>query len=327
MKLYHTIYLAAFAGLALVMTGCNDDDDDWKPGPASECVNQVYFTVTSVQGGEIDPGDTTSFEVTASRESASGAISVPLTVTGCDYFSTPSILDFADGEAQLTFTVAFTGTTEVGDYACVLQIPEGQYSSPYTSRATAISLKLSVMKWNVISDEVKISSYSYPDYIPEYTVQLLQADGQDLYRLKGFMSNYDLTFEAVYGDPYYPSTISKTYVYNLETGSYDTDPNSYYLFPTGGSSGFDPFGWGGDYADCMVWGFDEESLDNSYTLYIPSTSAYYLEDVVLMVGYFYSSTYINFEEQEGRIYAGYSVMETATDEDIADVYDYIMINW
>jgi hypothetical protein len=231
---------------ALVMTGwaCSDDDD-WTPGPVVES-NQVSFTTGSPDQVEIYPNSTCDFSFTLTRDDATTAVSVPLSVSDPENYSCPSTVEFAAGEASKDIQISFKGNSEAGVYDCTVEIPEGAFNSPYTAKTSSITLSVLVAKWVLVIDKVRFYGASI---LSDWYAPLYQLEGQDLYRFVGFMQNYDLTFKL-----------------NPETGE---------MSPQGGS-------WDGDYwcfspdqwESYPLYLNEEEAYIDYCALYAPTGQGY-----------------------------------------------------
>lgn len=290
--------LSLLACMAMT-TGCSSDDDNWSPGAKAVNEYQVYFTSQSESAGEVDKGETVSFSVTARREDASKAASVPVSVAGGNDFEVPATIDFAEGESEKTFSVRFKGSEQTGDYACKLTIDDAAFSSPYTSLTTSVTLKLMVVSWEVVSESVHF--YSYNNYTPAFDTQLLKLEGQETYRFKKFMANYDLTF-------------------TLEAFGSD---GGYYIIPKGGFYAADWYDWG--YSNCWHMGDD---ADNTWVLYYNGDDSgnYYTWCFFFSGAETGGSTYINFNKKTGCIMWDYSLYDSA-DNYLSGNWDYLMFDW
>jgi hypothetical protein len=190
MKFYQLKNICLLAALALTCGACSDDDD-WTPGPAVEA-NQVYFTTGDPDAVEIEQGEAQVYTFTLTRDDATQAANVPITVSDADHFEAPSTVDFAAGEQTKDFNVTFKATQEVGVFDCQLSVEEGAYNSPYTAKTATLTLSVTVAKWDVVIEKVNFYNASL---LTEWSCQLVQLEGQNIYRFKNWMQDFDLTFK------------------------------------------------------------------------------------------------------------------------------------
>jgi hypothetical protein len=230
MKLFQIKNIGLLAALAFVATACSDDDD-WTPGPVFES-SQVSFTTGDPDQVEVELNEAQTFSFTLTRDDYSAAASVPIVVSNSQYFEAPSTVEFAAGEETQTLNVQFKGSDAAGVYTTTVGIEEGAYNSPYTAKIGTVTLSVLAAKWNLISDEVWFYNASL---LEDWTAQLYQLDGQNIYRFKNFMQNYDLTFKL--------------------------DENGY-ITPQNGS-------WYSDY-----WYFGPDTWNESFPMYLTAEEGY-----------------------------------------------------
>jgi hypothetical protein len=273
--------------LAVAFTACSDDDD-WAPGEAVEA-NQVYFLEGSPESVELDFGATNSYLFTLEREDATQAASVPLTVSDPTLFEAPATVEFGAGEKTATATVTFKGTNEAGDYSCTVSIPDGAYNSPYTSLTSSIDIKVSVLKWVLISDNVSITDEN--GVVPTWYSKLYLREGTNIYRLSDFAKGYDFKF---------------------------TVDDAGYLYPLNG--------YYGTYYGYDAWFFSPDGYEVSYPLYLNNDSGMYLDWTLLYTGYqyFYAERKACYLFITGYLYKA----DAADSNDIAaSVNNYFDIYW
>ena len=292
--------IAAWCMMAgvLSLAGCNNEEDTWTPGEETEVAYQVYFTCENPKAEDLDPSETSSYTLTLTRENDAEALTLPLEATGdIDVFDVPSTVDFAAGEKDATILVAFKGSENSGTYSCSVNIAPGKYNSPYTSFTTSIDISQRICNWQVYVSDLRINDY-YNEALPSsYTVDLERDGNTNRYRLKGFMSNYDLAFGITENE-------------NVS--------NQYYIYPEGGSIGTDA---NGDY----VWAFDDELGQTEYPLYHDLLNGGYLDYGCIFVGSDYGYTYINFANREGMIYGCFYLY--GNNGSGGWVYPYFMLSW
>jgi hypothetical protein len=190
MKLFQLKNICLLAALTLAFTACSDDDD-WTPGPVVQA-NQVSFTSGDADAVEVEQNQSQVYTFTLTRDDATEAASVPITLSDTEHYEAPATVDFAAGEQTKDFSVTFKPTQEAGVYDCTVSIPEGAYNSPYTAKVASVSLSVTVAVWDVVLEKVNFYNASL---LTEWNCPLLQLQGQNLYRFKNFMQDYDFTFK------------------------------------------------------------------------------------------------------------------------------------
>lgn len=202
-----------------------DNEEEYKPGePDVDGCYGVYFPSQEIKTN-YEPTDALEFNVTAARKVEKGAISVPLEVSGNEkgYFELPSTIDFADGEAETSFTVKFPKAPVGEQLSLSLQITDPQYVSKYSSFDASVSASVIIEKWislgkGKIRDDCFTTFYKTGN--PEWEVEILENDSQ-----KGFYRLVD-----PYGDnsPYSKQgTYDKSKTYYFEVHA--EDPNGVYI--------------------------------------------------------------------------------------------------
>lgn len=169
-------------------TAC-ESEEEHKPGePDVDGCYGVYFPSQQVKSS-FDPNETLAFDVVVARKEDKGSISVPLDIIGNEngYFNLPSNVDFADGEAETSFTVDFSKAPVGEKMSLTIQITDPQYVSQYSSQNAYFSATLTVEKWNSLGmckfrDDFVTTFYKV-DYT-EWEVEVLEnASTPGYYRL------------------------------------------------------------------------------------------------------------------------------------------------
>ena len=202
-----------------------DNEEEYKPGePDVDGCYGVYFPSQEIKTN-YEPTEALEFTVTAARKVEKGAISVPLEISGNEkgYFELPSTIDFADGEAETSFTVKFPKAPVGEQLSLSLQITDSQYVSKYSSFDASVSASVIIEKWislgkGKIRDDCFTTFYKTGN--PEWEVEILENDSQ-----KGFYRLVD-----PYGDnsPYSKQgTYDKSKTYYFEVHA--EDPNGVYI--------------------------------------------------------------------------------------------------
>lgn len=287
------------AAMLLLFAGCGDDDDNWAPGEAVEVIDQVYFISENPETEDLEVNTTASYTLTLTRGNNAEALALPLVSSGdTDLFDIPSTANFAAGENTTDITVTFKGSDTSGTYLCSIGIAEGSYNSPYTSLNTMIDIEQRICNWQVYVSDLAITDY-YGDTFPSTYYVDLERDGElNSYRLKGFMSNYDLVFSLV---------------------EYEDGSGKYYIYPENGSSGTDDYGY-------EVWAFDAELGTTSYPLYHDLLDGSYLDYGCIYTGDDYGYTYINFSWRSGYIYGAFYQYDS-DGNGVGWKYPYLYLSW
>ena len=202
-----------------------DNEEEYKPGePDVDGCYGVYFPSQEIKTN-YEPTDALEFTVTAARKVEKGAISVPLEISGNEkgYFELPSTIDFADGEAETSFTVKFSKAPVGEQLSLSIQVTDPQYVSKYSSFDASVSASVIIEKWNSLGKgKIRDDCFTtfYKTGNPEWEVEILENDSQ-----KGFYRLVD-----PYGDsfPYSDDGTydkSKTYYFEIHA----EDPNGVYI--------------------------------------------------------------------------------------------------
>lgn len=202
-----------------------DNEEEYKPGePDVDGCYGVYFPSQEIKTN-YEPTDALEFNVTAARRVEKGAISVPLEISGNDkgYFELPSTIDFADGEAETSFTVKFSKAPVGEQLSLSLQITDPQYVSKYSSFDASVSASVIIEKWislgkGKIRDDCFTTFYKTGN--PEWEVEILENDSQKgFYRLVDpYGDSFPLSEEGTYDK-------SKTYYFEVHA----EDPSGVYI--------------------------------------------------------------------------------------------------
>lgn len=202
-----------------------DNEEEYKPGePDVDGCYGVYFPSQEIKTN-YEPTETLEFTVTAARKVEKGAISVPLEISGNEkgYFELPSTIDFADGEAETSFTVKFSKAPVGEQLSLSLQITDPQYVSKYSSFDASVSASVIIEKWislgkGKIRDDCFTTFYKTGN--PEWEVEILENDSQKgFYRLVDpYGDNFPYSKQGTYDK-------SKTYYFEVHA----EDPNGVYI--------------------------------------------------------------------------------------------------
>lgn len=224
MKLLNKILYGLMAVPFFALASC-DNEEEYKPGePDVDGCYGVYFPSQEIKTN-YEPTDALEFNVTAARKVEKGAISVPLEISGNDkgYFELPSTIDFADGEAETSFTVKFSKAPVGEQLSLSLQITDPQYVSKYSSFDASVSASVIIEKWislgkGKIRDDCFTTFYKTGN--PEWEVEILENDSQKgFYRLVDpYGDSFPLSEEGTYDK-------SKTYYFEVHA----EDPSGVYI--------------------------------------------------------------------------------------------------
>ena len=128
MKL-NKLFLGLLGLTAMVMSSCSDKDDyQW----ATASGEQVYFSKDLPATQEIS-FDASSFTIPVSRVNTSSSITVPISIESDDnFFSAPSSISFAAGEATTNLTISYDPDSLEYDVYKNAKVTIGkEYSTPY----------------------------------------------------------------------------------------------------------------------------------------------------------------------------------------------------
>ena len=197
----------------LALSACGEEEEHLAGEPDLADCQGVYFPTQQV-GGTFDPSsDVLRFDVKIDRKNEKGAITVPLEIIGDDkeYFDIPSSVQFADGQAETTFSVSFDKAPLGQECSFTIQVTGPQFVQQYSSNASYISASVVVEKWDNIGKarfrEDMMTTFFKLENV-EYEVDVLENANQ-----KGY-------YRLVY--PY-----DAKYPYN-EPGDYDESKTYYF---------------------------------------------------------------------------------------------------
>lgn len=217
MKNINKILSISVALFVLLFTSCTEELPEREPSPeTAPGTAQVYFPSANETSLELDE-DATSVTVTIARGNTSGAITVPLTVLKNDssIFSIPESVSFADGEAEATFTVTFSGAIPAVDYTFEVVVEGDEYIDAYTvvDGDPAIAVTVTLLKW------VKFATGTYEKVLlgSSETIDLYRAEGSNKYRF------YDLWAEGIDWDFQWDGGASITPSGEIVSGYYYTE--------------------------------------------------------------------------------------------------------
>lgn len=202
-----------------------DNEEEYKPGePDVDGCYGVYFPSQEIKTN-YEPTEALEFTVTAARKVEKGAISVPLEIIGNEkgYFELPSTIDFADGEAETSFTVKFSKAPLGEQLSLSLQITDPQYVSKYSSFDASVSASVIIEKWiSLGKGKIRDDCFStfYKTGNPEWEVEILENDSQKgFYRLVDpYGDNFPYSKQGTYDK-------SKTYYFEVHA----EDPSGVYI--------------------------------------------------------------------------------------------------
>ncbi len=195
MKNINKILSISVGLFVLLFTSCTEEFPEREPSPVTSANNaQVYFPSTNETSQELDE-DATSVSVTIARGNTSGAVTVPLTVLKNDssIFSIPETVSFADGEAEVSFTVTFTGAIPAVDYTFEVIIDGEELIDAYTvvDGAPAVAVTITLLKW------VKFATGIYESGLfgNSWEQELYRAEGSNKFRFFDlYADGYDFNF-------------------------------------------------------------------------------------------------------------------------------------
>ena len=224
MKLLNKILYGLMAVPFFALASC-DNEEEYKPGePDVDGCYGVYFPSQEIKTN-YEPTEALEFTVTAARKVEKGAISVPLEIIGNEkgYFELPSTIDFADGEAETSFTVKFSKAPLGEQLSLSLQITDPQYVSKYSSFDASVSASVIIEKWiSLGKGKIRDDCFStfYKTGNPEWEVEILENDSQKgFYRLVDpYGDNFPYSKQGTYDK-------SKTYYFEVHA----EDPSGVYI--------------------------------------------------------------------------------------------------
>lgn len=144
MKLNKIFLLGFVMMFGLSLASCSEDDD-WTPGKPAGDVNVTFDDETD----KTLSLESTEFEVSLSRENASGELTVPLNVVEADtaiFKNIPSSVTFQDGENTASVKIGLSDKMEsFVAYTIALSIPE-EYTNSYKDTTACSSYRITVTK-------------------------------------------------------------------------------------------------------------------------------------------------------------------------------------
>lgn len=186
-------YMALGLMAVLPFTACDGDDDNWQAGsPVSKNSIGAYFAssnsssiINTPEGFETNP----TFTLTVCREVTTGAASVGIEVVkNPGNMTVPAKVDFADGEAEATITIDYSGIPLKQSCALSLKL-EDAMTNPYKEQPGLASYAGSVL----VSEWVKVGSqvpfkFRNTGLAPIYH-DIYHLDGVNLFRIDNFLNS------------------------------------------------------------------------------------------------------------------------------------------
>jgi len=239
------IYAALAFTASLLLGACSDNNNDNHIGPQLPEDNPgVYFPLAESYYYEFSGDDIREIPVTVARTKTKGELTVPLSIKAPDANLTiPASAVFADGQAQVSFTVDCSGLPAKQLCQFSVSVPDG-YSTPYGQGSETYEAKVLVLgNWEPIATDVtyKFEDYDFVEIYGDATGELLTLEGTGRYKLTNFLgsgldinfsigkkvgSNYDfvplnnyISYEEYYGSP---SDFGCWYFYDSENDKWPT---------------------------------------------------------------------------------------------------------
>ena len=117
-------YILFSAAALFVLASCVQEDPYTPGNPTNTNGNNIYFSADNASTVVLGLTES-SFTVKIERESANGAVTVPLkSYSPSTVFTVPSSVDFAAGETSKDITVQFAGAEPFVNYSLQISLPE-----------------------------------------------------------------------------------------------------------------------------------------------------------------------------------------------------------
>jgi hypothetical protein len=226
MKTINKIGAILVAIIALnVFVACSDEEIVRDPSPEvnpNSC--RVYFPEQTSEQLVIGIEDT-SIPITIVREVSDNSLTVTLTISGNEAFSTPKSVSFDAGDSDTTFVLSIGEIELMKNYLVILTIDENQ-TNPYDSLYNVS--KFSTLSLNILKEDFAPyaeGTYSSIFFEESWPATLEYSAATELYRFSDcWMPNYDVLFKWEGTKVIIQGTAnsSGTHIY-LSTGYVDPD--------------------------------------------------------------------------------------------------------
>lgn len=201
--------------MALLATGCTENQPDYEPAPACESP-EIYFdpaSTTSFSVGETD----TEYTVTVYRSETDKAMTYPITVAGgtdVSKFTVPASVSFAAGQKTAAFTVNYVATDldPMSPYEMTYTVGDG-VNTPYAWQR--VTYTVTYFPWEDVvgpngeeyatwTDDFLTTLYNLPDEYLTFDVKLQSSPAiKGLYRVVNPYANCPLFGGDPYDEPNY----------------------------------------------------------------------------------------------------------------------------
>lgn len=192
MKLKRYLTYMAFGLMATAFFSACDDEDNWQAGdPVDKNNIGAYFASSNVSSIVNTPEEFTAnptFTLTVCREVTTGAVTVPIeVVNNPGKMTVPSKVEFADGEAEATITIDYSGIPQ--KESCVLTLKlDDKMTNPYKVQDGLGSYSGSVLvsEWIKVGDQVPFTFRNYG--LDPIKHDIYHLDGVNLFRIDNFFN-------------------------------------------------------------------------------------------------------------------------------------------
>ncbi len=278
--------------LAFTLTSCSDDDDYAPGNPTAEGAVGAYFDSSNTTMFVLTPQDE-SIELTISRNDATKATVVPITVVSEDTtaIQVPESVTFAAGDSTQTLTIGVKGLTEKKEYGFKLAIGESEADHYAVQDGTTMfNGSVIVSQWKQLKSNVSFY-YNENDKLPKTTSELWQLDGVNKFYFTDFLGSGAKMYFSIKNSKFDPDD-NKTWkgelvasssegIATLDYGTY----SMYYVW-----LGYDSYG-----SSIYNWKVGSTNID-SFGWYVGSDYSYfdYSTRYVLLSGYIASDVFTNY---------------------------------
>lgn len=284
--------------IALAFTACDDkNDSDYVAGtPTPENCMQVYFDASNASDFITAPGESSTVEISVSREKADEAAEVPIVCkSAADGLTIPSTVKFDAGQKTAKLSIGLGQLEENKKYAFSLAIDE-QYADHYAKLDGATSYSGYVMEasWNTYVKDVTMT-WTVGGAEQTWNQEIDRLGNTNRYRIKNFVdSGLDMIF-TVGGDAVGMTGYEKIEPYTNYEDWIDGSVNCFVLYDSANKK----------YPE---WTVGDKTVTSLYIMRSYGSDSY---------------SYISFEKGNGMFgtyYADYS-------DGTSDSYNYIEMNF
>ena len=182
-------------------TACIDDDDYQPAQKVAEDNMGAYFAAANAASEVLTPEEYAArptVNLKVKRQNTKGDVSIPVVVDKADaVFKVPAAVEFKDGEAEATLSVACPGLQALQSYQFSIHLDEAA-TNPYVKvdGSPVFSYTVMVARWVKV---VENATFMYQnDIFPSVKSDIYQLEGQNKFYIENYLgSGINLSFYII----------------------------------------------------------------------------------------------------------------------------------